>query len=201
MAGNTKSNKTGTQQSSRCEYELEYEGQKQKMVINCKGCTQNYSMANPGCISGILHALSEVFMVDYLYISQYLDTMYFGDSVELLEQMKSLVNQIGNYSLRRPDHQFKQHHPKYKKKVPCAACPVNPQKLFTKLKSEFASDFEIFYNHLNPMITEVHKLQPRADYCNNCRYNTLENLEDVFNRFEKITAFILLSAYKIIYHT
>jgi hypothetical protein len=51
------------------------------------------------------------------------------------------------------------------------------------------------------MITEVHKFQPKGDYCNNCRYNTLENLEDVFKRFEKIVGFILLSAYKIIYHT
>ena len=192
--------KVVSQQSKHCDYEIEYEGQKQKMVINCKACKQNYSVANPVCIDGILNSLSGVYMVDYLYISHYLDTMYFGDSVELLERMKGLMNQIGNYSLRKSEHQFKLHNPKYKKKIPCPACPINPSRIFSRLKREFSRDFEIFYNHINPTITEIHKFSPRVDYCTTCRYNSLENLEDVFTRFEELVKFILLSSYKIVYH-
>ena len=187
-------------QPKRCDYDIEYEGQKQKMVINCKACTQNYSMANPTCINGILNSLSEIYMVDYLYISHYLDTMYFGDSVELLERMKVLMNQIGNYSLRRSEQQFKFHSPKYKKKIPCLTCPINPSRIFSQLKLEFSRDFEIFYNHINPTITEIHKFSPKVDYCNTCRFNSLENLEDIFERFEVLVGFILLSAYKIVYN-
>ncbi len=197
--GKGKGKKQEQRQRKRCDYGLEYEGQKQKMVINCKNCPQNYSIANPACINGILNSLTEVYMVDYLYISHYLDTMYFGDSVELLERMKALLNQIGNFALRKPEHQFKLHHPKHKKKIPCTACPVNPQKLFKQWKSAFSKDIEVFYKRIGPMMSDVNRFQPKEDYCNVCRFQTLENIEDITIRFENLVGFILMSAYKIVY--
>lgn len=201
MGTKKRGKKTAKKEHPQCNYKIEYEGQKQKIVINCKTCSENYSMANPTCIKGILYSLSEVYMADYLYISQYLDTMYFGDSLELLERMKTLVNHIGNYSLRKPEHQFKLNHPKHRKKIPCPACPVNPQKLFSTMKEDFSKDLDGFYNRINPIISEINKFQPRADYCNTCRFNTLECLDDVFQKFEDLVRFILLSAYKIVYNS
>lgn len=183
----------------RCDYELDYEGKKQKMVVRCKECKQNYSIANPNCINGILNSLADVYMVDYLYISHYLDTMYFGDSVELLEQMKSLSAQMRNYALRNPEGPFKHRHPKFKKKVPCPSCPINPQRMFIRLKTKFSKDLEEFYSGVKSTITEINKFQPKGEYCNTCRHTSLENMDDIFARFEDLVAFILLKAYKIVY--
>lgn len=199
MGKKTAGNVSDKPRRNRCNYELKYEGQKQKMVINCRNCKQNYSIANPVCIAGILNSLTEVYMVDYIYVSHYLDTMYFGESVEVLERMKAILNQIDNFSLRRPEHQFKLHHPKYKKKIPCSGCPVNPQRLFKQLKVDFRKDMELFHNRINPIMSEVHKFQPAQDYCNVCRYQTIENIDDLLVRFEDFVKLILLNAYKIVY--
>ncbi len=200
MSSKNKKKKNGSSPRT-CDYYVEWEGKKQKMVINCKDCDLNYSIANSACFSGIMKILSETYMIDYLNMSHYLDTMYFGDSVDLIKKMKDFSTKIQNFSVRKPQAQFKHYHPKFKKKIPCITCQIHPKRVFPKLDKAFMTDMDSFYNRMKKTMGDVHSFQSKAEFCNTCRYTTMENLNEVFSKFDDLVRFILEGAYKIIYRS
>ena len=74
---------------------------------------------------------------------------------------------------------------------------MNPNQLFTRLGGTFSQNIARFYDAYLRSIQDIKKFKPPAEYCHSCVGETVDNLDDLFSRFEHLASFILFKAYSI----
>jgi hypothetical protein len=152
------------------------------MVFNCKECRGAHSLGENICLKGIVEGFSQEYNVDTITLSHYIESQYFGDSVELIRHIIKFGNEMDNLSMRDPIAEY------------FGALPSRDRK---KLKT-FSQDIIAFDTLFTNTLDLFERSEPGSEQCAKCTSTTVEDLSYVCDIYEKIGRFILRQGFRVI---
>ncbi len=150
------------------------------MVIDCKDSfVLAADLQNPECRREVLLELSRQLGIEAIVLSHYREKQYGRATVALLSRILDLARLLDRLSARAPAPNFPRV-PRREVAAKCAACPFNPQTLYSHWRNDLLDDFGRFYDSFT---ATVEKLQGyREPGCRACTAATHEDLIFLFRR-------------------
>lgn len=185
----------------KCLYRVQYEGKESTLHTDCINCKYGkHSLTLKRCLEGMINVYSKEFLVKNIVLGHYIETQYYGLSIELVNQLKYFAKELDNLSLREPVGQYynvKNVTEGKKKKYPCFQCPINPERMFSDLRYYFSSDMQEFYSVLKTVIKRARSEKGRGGPCKKCVKTTIDDLNYIMDMFLEISEQIIRSGYGV----
>jgi dimeric dUTPase (all-alpha-NTP-PPase superfamily) len=185
-----------------CKWNVAHEYREIRIIADCKACGGEGNLNESNCMRGILDAVSSESNADVVILSHYIETQYFGYSLELLKRMAQVMKELSQMTMRDPYNEYFQKNDdlttsqKNQQKSTCEKCKRNPQELFPELKKIFTTDIHEFYKHLFKSAKKLSK--GPTSYCKPCLKTTESDFVYMFNKLEDLRAFIFYRGYNIV---
>lgn len=133
-----------------CDHVQSKKNEKTTLTIKCKECDNDFHFKD--CVTGLILALNDVYKIESIVISDYMEKRLDKKQVDILTQIRDIVNEIESFSSRVPSGDE------------CTSCKLNPSSLHPKLKNEFISDPGTIYENL-PRLNDKIEKNSRCDEC------------------------------------
>jgi hypothetical protein len=169
-----------------CEYSVEKEGRKTVLVLECLDCERSgHDLNVTECYRGALNAYQKEVNIDVITTSHYIQTHYFGPSVELFGQLSGLRQDLEELSNRDPVADFKAKDPKGKYKSICPTCQANPENIFPELEIVLKKNPREFITFFKKSVS---KIPPKdtAKMCTVCKKITVEEMTFAFDSYREM---------------
>ena len=80
-----------------CPYTVDYEGKEPTLRTNCINCPYGkHDLTLKRCMEGMINAYSREFNVKSIVLGHYIETQYFGLSIDLVKQLSYFANELDN---------------------------------------------------------------------------------------------------------
>ncbi len=173
-----------------CEYQVTGQ-QGSTMVLKCKRCPGPHKIEQK-CLGPLLAAFSKEYDIDTVKMSHFIEKEYHGISIELLRKISQLADEIEDLSLREPTEEYSAYKGKNDpKKTVCQRCTLYPRKFFTKLRVLLIKDISKFYALNKKIVGKLPLFKKKTSFCHRCIHDTTEDLNYIFDKYEKIVGFVL----------
>jgi hypothetical protein len=199
----TKSNQGNVEEEElSCKWNVEHEYREIRIIADCKDCGGEGNLNESNCMKGILEAVSSENNADVVILSHFVETQYFGYSLELIRRMAQVMQELSQLSMREPYKEYFQTNKemtssqKSQQKSTCERCKKNPQTLFPGLKQIFTTDIQEFYKNLFKSAKKMNK--GPTSFCGPCLKSTESDIVYMFNKLENLRAFIFYRGYNIV---
>jgi len=147
-----------------CDHVQSKNNKKRTIKIRCKDCENVFNFKN--CVTGLILALNDVYKVESVVISDYLEKKLGKKQVDILTQIRDIVNEIESFSSRVPTGDE------------CSECKIRPSSLYPKLKREFISDPSIIYEKIPRLKSDLKKVS----MCEDCKKDLEQELSIIGNK-------------------
>lgn len=180
-------------QDDPCKYEIINDGSNINLIMRCMECSGNHNLSDTKCRNKILKILRQQHTVDNIIIQQLQETQHFERSMEIILEMKDILETLDTFALRDP----RDSYPKDQSiQRACSKCVFLPKKLFTRLDSTFKVDIVKFLKEMKD-ISRTLKNPSATKHCNDCISESAHDLNSIMDRYERMTSSILKNAYYI----
>ncbi len=180
-----------------CEYTMGSDEEVITMSLECKGCPGPH-MPEGKCLGPLLAAFLKEYNVRKINVSHYIEKQYYGTAITIISKITNLSNEVENLSLRNPVKEyFGRKGVKEGRRVPCLKCAVHPGRLFRKMRLLAIKDIQRFYNTLKSTANKIPQQKRKTKFCERCLHATTEDLNYIFDEYEKIAGFIANHAYNV----
>ena len=185
-----------------CPYHVEYEGREPMIVAHCLECSYGkHDLTLKRCLEGMLNAYSREFNVHKIQLKHYVETQYYGLSIELISQLAKFAQEL-ELSIKDPvAFYFKAGEVSegQRRKYPCHTCPANPYNLFSDLHHRFVSNLPEFYKGLKHAVKTVNGQRGRArPQCKECIRTTIDDLNYIMDLWLEMSEQIIRSGYGVL---
>jgi len=141
-----------------CDHAQNNNSEKRTLKIKCKGCDDDFKFKD--CVTGLILALNDVYKIESIVISDYMEKKLDKKQVDILTQMRDIVDDIESFSSRVPNGDE------------CSGCEIKPSSLYPRLKKKFISDPSVIYEEIPGMIDDLKK----SNRCIECEKDLKEEL-------------------------
>ena len=180
-----------------CEYAMGVDDDEETMTLECKSCPGPHAVEDR-CLGPLISAFSKEYDTKKITMSHYIEKQYYGASVKLLGKITNLGNELENLSLRDPVKEyFGRKVEKDRRSVACTKCTLNPGKLFPRMHNIVMKSLPHFYETLRTIVNKVPAFKKKTRSCGTCLNATAEDLNHIFDEYEKIVGFIASSAFHV----
>jgi len=162
-----------------CDHVQSKNNKKRTLTISCKECGNDFHFKH--CVSGLILALSDVYKIDSIVISDYMEKKLDEKQVEILTQLRDIVNEIESFSSRIPDGDE------------CKECKLSPSLLYPELKREFISDPGIIYEKIPQLKNKIKK----SKRCLDCKKDLKQELSIIGDKALKLRSDVFAEGFGI----
>lgn len=154
--------------------------------MNCLECKDgSQDLTATVCYRRALNAFQKEVNIDSVATSHYLQTQYFGDSVELFKALSELRSDLEELGKRDPQVDFKAQKKKGRFRSKCPKCPANPQNIFPGLKIILMKNPKEFIVNLKKVLTDM-EFKDKTSACGECRDLTREEIGFALGSYRKL---------------
>jgi hypothetical protein len=174
-----------------------------KMVFDCREEPGPAQLTNRSCRIRVLEALGREFAVDAVVLSDFVETQYADESLDLLLQLNQLSQDLKRLGLRDPYARYFASEEEYsasklaKQKDTCENCRHSPPRLFPAMDASLKGNVVKTYANFEKA-AEALKNAQRPTACNPCLEATATDFDYLFRRMEVLRGHILYNAFRII---
>ena len=180
-----------------CEYTMGTDEDVATMTLKCKGCPGPHTPEGD-CLGPLLSSFSKEYNTKKITVSHYVEKQYYGTSITLLGKITVLANEIENLSLRDPVKEyFGPKGEKERRRIACSKCVLNPGKLYPKMHHLVMRDVVRFHELLRNIANKIPGFKKKTKYCGNCLNATAEDLNYIFDEYEKLAGFVASNAFNV----
>lgn len=180
-----------------CEYTMGVDDDDDTMTLECKSCSGPHAIEDK-CLGPLISAFSKEYDTKKITMSHYIEKQYYGTSVTLLSKITYLGNELENLSLRDPVKEyFSRKAEKDRRSIACGKCGLNPSKLFSKMHIIVMKSLPHFYEILKTVANKIPAFKKKTRSCGTCLNATAEDLNHIFDEYEKIVGFISINAFNV----
>ncbi|MFW6064445.1 MAG: hypothetical protein ACOC8Y_02600 [Candidatus Natronoplasma sp.] len=162
-----------------CDHTQNKNGEKRTLTIKCKECDDDFNFKD--CVTGLILALNDVYKIESIVISDHMEKKFDKKQVEILTQIRDIVDDIESFSSRVPNGDE------------CSGCEIKPSSLYPKLKKEFISNPGIIYEEI-PQLKD--KIMER-DNCVDCKEDLKEELIIIAEKALELKSDVFAEAFGI----
>ncbi len=186
----------------QCPYAIVREGRLTKMVFDCREDPGPATLANRACRIRVLEALGREFAVDAVVLSDFIETQYTEESLELLLRLNELNQDLKRLGLRDPyaayfaGREDLSSAQKSKQRETCQGCTYNPMRMFPSLEETFAANVVKGYAEFGRG-AEVLQGADRPPVCNPCLEASAGDFAYLHDRLEALRSHILYHGFRI----
>jgi hypothetical protein len=183
----------------RCRYSVEVESNATTLVFDCKGCQGNGDLGDLRCFVEAIAALRTEYNVDSIIFSNYIETNYFGSTMDVLKQISEILNEMQRFSGRMPWREMRgigDIKMQTRKKM-CSQCDKSPAKIFTAIEKRGKKSIENMckvFNHYFSVMESV----PVEKQCYKCIQNTKADLQYIWEKLDDLKTHVLHEAFKVV---
>lgn len=185
-----------------CPHYMEYEGKEPMIIADCKQCSYGkHDLTLKRCMEGMINAYSREYNVSGVQLNHYVETQYYGLSLDLIKQLVEFSNELEKMAMRDPVAQYFKSGPisdSQRKKYPCHRCPINPMRNFSDLRYYFTSDMSKFYSVLKTIIKRARDEKDRGKQCKECVATTIDDLNYIMDMWLQVSEQIIRSGYGVL---
>jgi hypothetical protein len=182
-----------------CLYDLNVEGKTQKMAVKCKECKGKHSLTENTCLARFINAYAKETSIESVTLSHYVETEYYGHSIELLTRMVQFGNELDNLALRDPAAEyFDSTTARDQKRLRCNTCTLNPRRIFPQFKKVFLTDIMLFYSAFTNVVNKVAQADYKSKQCQTCTDTTIEDLNYLYDSFTELARYIVRVGFNIV---
>ncbi|MFP4143290.1 MAG: hypothetical protein ACLFSM_08685 [Thermoplasmata archaeon] len=163
-----------------CRHEVDKAGGKERLKIQCERCDQTFDPVE--CLPGVLLAMDGMYGVGFIVISDYTEERLGDNQIDILKQMKDIMEDIENFSTRVTPGED------------CQDCGLFPSSLYTGLRKRFISNPGVLYEEL-PKLKE--KIET-PEGCSACKDDLRHELDILAEKALDLRADILTDGFGII---
>ncbi len=186
--GKSKDEEEKDSRQVNCSYSVETPREKW-LIFGCKDCKAGSDLTETSCRKGVLKGLGDESNVGGVRLSGYLEKAYDRESLEVLMEMRRLMDEIDELSMRSTPSQ---------EDLSCEKCKHNPKNIFSHLEKSFLRGIEDFYQELYSISNDVKEVNKKKKQCKNCIDNTRDDLVYLFNESEDLREKIFRYGYRIL---
>lgn len=163
-----------------CEHEMEKTGGEEKLIILCERCDSDFDPID--CLPGILLAMEDMYEVKFIVISDYTEVRLSDEQVDILKQMKEIIEEIKNFSTRVTGGEE------------CQECKIYPSSLYPDLRKEFISNPGILYEEL----PKLKDMLEGSEHCSDCKKDLAHELDILAEKALDLRSDVLTEGFGII---
>ncbi|MDP7266214.1 MAG: hypothetical protein QGH39_11725, partial [Candidatus Thermoplasmatota archaeon] len=168
--------------------------------LKCKSCIGPHTPEGD-CLGPLLSAFSKEYNTKKITVSHYIEKQYYGSSITLLGKITALSNEIENLSLRDPVKEyFGPKAEKDRRRIACTKCGLNPSKLYPKMNILVMRDIVRFHELLRNIGVKIPGFKKKTKYCGRCLSATAEDVNYIFDEYEKLAGFVAGNAFNVVLH-
>jgi len=167
------------EESAPCNSKITDVGGVRKLIVNCKDCSEDFSFND--CLKGLVLAFQDNYDVESLVLSDFIETQFIGDELEIIEGLRQISDELDRLSARTGG-------------ADCAGCEIEPKKMYSTLKDRLLTDHENFYQLLSDYAIKIIK----KEGCEDCRRSAKEEFTVLGKKVLEYRSKILLDAYGIL---
>ena len=180
-----------------CEYDVESEGKKQVLRLDCRECEYSgHDLNVTQCYRSALNAFQQEVNIDIITTSHHLETQYVGPAVELFGHLSKLRQDLEELSNRDTVAEYSKSDPKGKYRTLCPKCKANPKNIFPNLEVILKKNPKEFINVFKKSISEVPQTN-QAQMCASCMNIVAEELEFAFNSYQEMVRKVMRYGFNI----
>ncbi len=162
-----------------CDHVQSKTNEKRTLTISCKECDNDFHFKH--CVTGLILALKDVYKIDSVVISDYVEKKFDEKQVEILTQLRDIVNEIESFSSRIPDGDE------------CQDCKLSPSSLYPDLKKEFISDPGVLYDRIPQLKNKMEK----SKKCLDCKKDLKQELSIIGEKALKLKSDVFAEGFGI----
>jgi hypothetical protein len=170
--------------SEGCDYSIQAIGHHVRLVVGCKECGGKASLLERDCRNGVLETLLEEPMPSSIILSGYIETLYEGDAVALIQMMTDILRMVNGFCGRKTEKDSER----------CSKCKKSPVYVFKKVEKAYKRNLPAFNREVK---IQSSGLSGDRDSCNGCLKSTKSDLQSLLGEANELKSFILKSAFKI----
>jgi hypothetical protein len=180
-----------------CDYEVEREGRKQVLRLDCRECEKSgHDLNVTQCYRSALNAFQQEVNIDIITTSHHLETQYVGPAVELFGHLSRLRQDLEELSNRDTISEYSKSDPKGKYKSLCPRCKANPKNIFPNLEVVLKKNPKEFITIFKKSISEVPQTN-QANMCAQCKNVITEEMEFAFNSYKEMVTKVMRYGFNI----
>ncbi|MEF8832152.1 MAG: hypothetical protein V5A66_01380 [Candidatus Thermoplasmatota archaeon] len=142
-----------------CDHVQSKKNEKTTLTIKCKECDKDFHFKD--CVTGLILALDDVYKIESIVISDYMEKRLDKKQVDILLQMRDIVDKMKSFSSRVP------------RGDECSSCQFRPSSLYPELKNGFIADPGIIYKNLPRLKDKIEE----KDRCSTCEKDLKQELD------------------------
>jgi len=162
-----------------CDHAQSKNNEKRTLTIKCKECSDEFHFKD--CVPGLILALNEVYKIESVVISDFIEKRLDKNQVDILTQLRDIVNELESFSSRVPEGDG------------CEGCEIRPSSLYPELKDEFISDPGIIYERL-PILKDSLEENSR---CERCERDLKQELDIIADKALKLKSDVFAEGFGI----
>ncbi len=162
-----------------CDHARSKDNEKRTLTIKCKECDNNFNFKD--CIKGLILALNDVYKIESIVISDHMEKKLNKKQVDILTQIRDIVNEIESFSSRVP------------KGEDCQKCKFRPSSLYPELKKEFISNPGIIYKRLPQLKDKLEEINS----CSECKNDLKQEMSIIGNKAIQLKSDVFATGFGI----
>ncbi len=190
-------------EACQCPYTIAKEARQTKMVFDCREEPGPARLTDRSCRIRVLEALGREFAVNAVVLSDFVETQYASESLQLLLKLTELSQDLKRLGLRDPyatyfaSQKALSSSQKTKQRETCKECRFNPRRMFPGLDASLKANVVKTYANFGKGADALKNAQKPA-VCDPCLEASGEDFDYLFGRIEDLRGHILYHGFKIL---